>query len=48
MMSEEIAIHVWVVAAWLPAAPKLSEGGCEARDGYKLSVERWTFSLTLA
>jgi hypothetical protein len=30
-MSEEIAIHVWVVAASLPAAPKLSEGGCEAR-----------------
>jgi hypothetical protein len=47
-MSQEIAIHVWVVAASPPAAPKLSEGGCEARDGYKLSVEGWTFSLTLA
>jgi hypothetical protein len=47
-MSQEIAIHVWVVAASPPAVPKLSEGECEARDGYNLTVERWTFSLTLA
>jgi hypothetical protein len=47
-MSQEIAIHVWVVAASPPVAPKLSERGCEARDGYNLTVERWTFSLTLA